>query len=227
MKKIFATLLVGMLAVFSFAAFEVTGGYVNTSLVATSAEDPDGDAVAIEGLDDVTMHGISVGANYLFDGLGIEGGALLVGGSFEYYFEQEFVNNDDFAAGVGTADLTSYDPDTTDEFNFDKTKQTQTNLGLNLGYRQSLNAFFPDLPFGMYVQGLFNYYFGLGDEKVVDNTLGFGGGAGANFTVQNLDMNVGADVLFEKPTLSEDYEEVYESEFHFRPKFKVSVGVQF
>jgi hypothetical protein len=55
MKKVFATLLVGMLAVFSFAAFEVTGGYVNTSLVATD----------VTGVTDVTMQGISVGANYL------------------------------------------------------------------------------------------------------------------------------------------------------------------
>jgi hypothetical protein len=195
MKKVFATLLVGMLAVFSFAAFEVTGGYVNTSLVATD----------VTGVTDVTMQGISVGANYLYDGLGVEGGALLVGGSFDYYFPAEFVNND----------VTP-----TDEI-------AQMSLGVNAGYRQSLNAFLPDLPFGMYVQGLFNYSFGLGDDKVVASSLGFGGGAGASFAVQNLDMNVGADVLFEKPTLADDYEDVYKSEFQLRPKFKVYAGVQF
>ena len=194
MKKVFATLLVGMLAVFSFAAFEVTGGYVNTSLVATD----------VTGVTDVTMQGISVGANYLYDGLGVEGGALLVGGSFDYYFEQEFVDET-----LGATNL------------------TQMSLGVNVGYRQSLNAFLPDLPFGMYVQGLFNFSFGLGDDKVIDNTLGFGGGAGASFAVQNLNMNVGADVLFEKPTVAEDYDEIYKSEFQLRPKFKVYAGVQF
>jgi len=195
MKKVFATLLVGMLAVFSFAAFEVTGGYVNSSLVASDT------SVA----SDVTMQGISVGANYLFDGLGVEGGALLVGGSFDYYFPSDFVNND------------------TD----DATDLSQMMLGVNAGYRQSLNAFFPDLPFGMYVQGLFNYSFGLGDTQVVTNSLGFGGGAGASFAVQNLDMNVGADVLFEKPTLADAYNEVYKSDFQLRPKFKIYAGVQF
>lgn len=35
MKKVFATLLVGMLAIFSFGAFEVTGGYVNATLDAS------------------------------------------------------------------------------------------------------------------------------------------------------------------------------------------------
>jgi len=194
MKKVFATLLVGMLAVFSFAAFEVTGGYANASL---EAADPD----AVE---NVTMHGISGGANYLYDGLGVEGGALLVGGSFDYYFEQEFVDET-----LGTTNL------------------TQMSLGLNGGYRQSLNAFLPDLPFGMYVQGLFNYSFGLGDDKVVASSSGFGGGAGANFAVQNLSMNVGADVLFEKPTLAEDYNEIYNDDFQLRPKFKVYAGVQF
>ncbi|PNR98825.1 hypothetical protein X927_07260 [Petrotoga mexicana DSM 14811] len=194
MKKVFATLLVGMLAVFSFAAFEVTGGYVNTSLVATD----------VTGVTDVTMQGISVGANYLYDGLGVEGGALLVGGSFDYYFEQEFVDDT-----LGATNL------------------TQMSVGVNAGYRQSLNAFLPDLPFGMYVQGLFNYSMGLGDAKVVASSLGFGGGAGANFAVQNLNMNVGADVLFEKPTLAEDYNEVYKSEFQLRPKFKIYAGVQF
>jgi len=194
MKKIFATLLVGMLAVFSFAAFEVTGGYVNASLDTDTA-----------GATDVTMHGISVGANYLYDELGVEGGALLVGGSFDYYFPAEFVEND---------------VTTTNEI-------AQMSLGVNAGYRQSLNAFLPDLPFGMYVQGLFNYSLGLGDAKVVASSLGFGGGAGANFVVQNIDMNVGADVLFEKPTLAEDYNEIYKSEFQLRPKFKVYAGVQF
>jgi hypothetical protein len=194
MKKVFATLLVGMLAVFSFAAFEVTGGYVNASL---EAADPDV-------VENVTMHGVSVGANYLYDGLGVEGGALLVGGSFDYYFEQEFVDDT-----LGATNL------------------TQMSVGVNAGYRQSLNAFLPDLPFGMYVQGLFNYSMGLGDAKVVASSLGFGGGAGANFAVQNLNMNVGADVLFEKPTLAEDYNEVYKSEFQLRPKFKVYAGIQF
>jgi hypothetical protein len=199
MKKVFATLLVGMLAVFSFAAFEVTGGYVNTSLVATD----------VSGVTDVMMHGVSVGANYLYDGLGVEGGALLVGGSFDYYFEQEFANNDIITTSDATAAV------------------AQMSLGVNAGYRQSLNAFLPDLPFGMYVQGLVNYSMGLGDAKVVASSLGFGGGAGANFVVQNLDMNVGADVLFEKPTLAEDYNEIYKSEFQLRPKFKVYAGVQF
>ncbi len=194
MKKVFATLLVGMLAVFSFAAFEVTGGYVNASLASTDTDITD----------DVTMHGVSVGANYLYDELGVEGGALLVGGSFDYYFPAEFVNESDVATDL-----------------------SQMSLGVNAGYRQSLNAFLPDLPFGMYVQGLVNYSFGLGDDKVIDNTLGFGGGAGANFVVQNLDMNVGADVLFEKPTLADDYKEVYKSEFQLRPKFKIYAGVQF
>lgn len=199
MKKVFATLLVGMLAVFSFAAFEVTGGYVNTSLVATD----------VSGVTDVMMHGVSVGANYLYDGLGVEGGALLVGGSFDYYFEQEFANNDIITTSDATAAV------------------AQMSLGVNAGYRQSLNAFLPDLPFGMYVQGLVNYSMGLGDAKVVASSLGFGGGAGANFVVQNLDMNVGADVLFEKPTVAEDYNEIYKSEFQLRPKFKVYAGVQF
>ncbi|MDY6896145.1 MAG: outer membrane beta-barrel protein, partial [Thermotogota bacterium] len=192
-KKVFATLLVGMLAVFSFAAFEVTGGYVNASL-----------ATAQNGGTYVTMQGISVGANYLYDGLGVEGGALLGGVSFDYYFPEEFINN-----------LT------------ETTEITQMSLGVNAGYRQSLNAFFPDLPFGMYAQGLFNYSLGLGDPKVVASSLGFGGGAGASFAVQNLDMNVGADVLFEKPTVAEAYDEAYQSEFQVRPKFKVYAGVQF
>ncbi|PNR93531.1 hypothetical protein HWHPT5561_02695 [Petrotoga sp. HWH.PT.55.6.1] len=194
MKKVFATLLVGMLAVFSFAAFEVTGGYVNASLAASDTD------VATS----VMMHGVSVGANYLYDELGVEGGALLVGGSFDYYFPAEFVNESDVATDL-----------------------SQMSLGVNAGYRQSLNAFLPDLPFGMYVQGLVNYSFGLGEDKVVASSLGFGGGAGANFVVQNLDMNVGADVLFEKPTVAEDYDEVYKSEFQLRPKFKVYAGVQF
>ncbi|PNR97296.1 hypothetical protein [Petrotoga olearia] len=200
MKKVFATLLVGMLAVFSFAAFEVTVGYVNTSLAATD----------VDTVEDVTMHGISAGANYLFDGLGVEGGALLVGGSFDYYFPTEFATN---AAVTASATATE--------------EVAQMMVGVNAGYRQSLNAFFPDLPFGMYVQGLFNYSFGLGDDKVLANSLGFGGGAGASFAVQNLDMNVGADVLFEKPTLADAYDEVYKGEFQLRPKFKVYAGVQF
>ncbi|MDK2840483.1 MAG: hypothetical protein PWQ83_2075, partial [Thermosipho sp. (in: thermotogales)] len=126
------------------------------------------------------------------------------GGSFDYYFPAEFVDESEVATDL-----------------------SQMIIGVNAGYRQSLNAFFPDLPFGMYVQGLFNFSFGLGDDKVIDNTLGFGGGAGANFVVQNLDMNVGADVLFEKPTLADDYKEVYKSEFQLRPKFKIYAGVQF
>ncbi len=47
MKKVFAMLLVGMLAVFSFAAFEVTGGYANETL----------DDSLVDDAQDVTMHG--------------------------------------------------------------------------------------------------------------------------------------------------------------------------
>lgn len=217
MKKVFAMLLVGMLAVFSFAAFEVTGGYANATL-----DD------SLELPEDVTMHGISVGANYLFEGLGIEGGALLVGGSFDYYFPAE-VDHDftDVVYPDGTVVPVTI-------------TLSQTGFGVNGGYRQSLNAFLPDLSFGMYVQGLINYFFGtvtegveaeeldLDEEYEVDSSSwGFGGGVGASFVVQNLDMNVGADILFEKVTLShEDWEEDLEAD-QWKPKFKIHVGLQF
>lgn len=187
MKKVLATLVVGMLAVFSFAAFEVTVGYTNTSLTASETS----------AASDVTLHGLSVGANYLYDGLGIEGGSLLVGGTFDYYFPTDFVNNDTDTA----------------------TDVSNMLVGINAGYRHSFDAFF--------VQGLFNYSFGLGDGKVLNSVLSFGGGVGTSFAVQNLDMNVGADVLFEMPTLSDDYKKIYSDEFKFRPAFKVHAGVQF
>jgi hypothetical protein len=187
MKKVLATLLVGMLAVFSFAAFEVTVGYTNTSLTASETS----------AASDVTLHGLSVGANYLYDGLGIEGGSLLVGGTFDYYFPKEFVKDTSGAT------------------------ETVSNMlvGINAGYRHSFDAFF--------VQGLFNYSFGLGDGKVLSSVLSFGGGVGTTFAVQNLDMNVGADVLFEMPTLSDNYKEIYSDELKLRPAFKVHAGVQF
>ncbi|POZ89540.1 outer membrane beta-barrel protein [Petrotoga halophila] len=214
MKKVFATLLVGMLAVFSFAAFEVTGGYTNATL--------DESLTVVQS--DVTMHGISFGANYLFEGLGIEGGALLVGGSFDYYFPSE--DKDVYVIDEVTGETVSV------PMNF-----SQTSFSVNGGYRQSLNVFFPDLAVGMYVQGLFNYSFGTVtagtsveslnlEEEADSSSWGFGGGAGASFVVQNLDMNVGADLLFEKVTLTDFEGTDYEAN-QWKPKFKIHAGLQF
>ncbi len=192
MKKVVVTLVVAVLAVFSFAAFEVTGGYVHASVAASDT------AVA----SDVSFNGLSIGANYLYEDLGfVEGGALVLGGAFDYYFPVE-----------ATVDSTST------EFN-------QMDITLNLGYRQSLNPFLPELPVDVFVEGLFNYSFGLGDNKLVGSTLAFGGGAGAAFVVQNLDVKVGADILFAKPTIVEEYEDYYKNSF--KPKFKVFAGVEF
>lgn len=217
MKKVFATLLVGMLAIFSFAAFEVIGGYANETL----------DATLTYTSSDVTMHGISVGANYLADGLGIEGGALLISGYFDYYFPAEV---DEFVVEGVEIDVTDL-----------STNFSQTSWGINVGYRQGLNPFFPELPFGMYVQGLFNYSFGTVDfnmetsgESVVGiniyseadrSSWGLGGGVGVNFVFQGLDMDVGADVLFEKVTLT--YEETDHEADQWEPKFKIYAGLQF
>ena len=192
MKKVVVTLLVAVLAVFSFAAFEVTGGYVHASVAASDT------AVA----SDVSFNGLSIGANYLYEDLGfVEGGALVLGGAFDYYFPVE--------ATVGATSV---------EF-------TQMDITLNLGYRQSLNPFLPELPVDVFVEGLFNYSFGLGDNKLTGSSLAFGGGAGAAFVVQNLDVKVGADILFAKPTIVEEYKEDYKNSF--KPKFKVFAGVEF
>ncbi|MFY9356708.1 MAG: hypothetical protein WAO60_02260, partial [Defluviitoga tunisiensis] len=164
MKKVVVTLLVAVLAVFSFAAFEVTGGYAHASVAAS-------DTTAAS---NVSFNGLSIGANYLYEDLGfVEGGALVLGGAFDYYFPVE--------ATVGAF--------------------TQMDITLNLGYRQSLNPFLPELPVDLFVEGLFNYSFGLGDAKLTSSSLAFGGGAGAAFVVQNLDVKVGADILFAKPTI--------------------------
>ncbi len=192
MKKVVVTLLVAVLAVFSFAAFEVTGGYAHTSVSSTDT------AVA----SDVSFNGLSIGANYLYEDLGfVEGGALVLGGAFDYYFPVK-----------ATVEATSV------EF-------TQMDITLNLGYRQSLNPFLPELPVDVFVEGLFNYSFGLGDNKLTGSSLAFGGGAGAAFVVQNLDVKVGADILFAKPTIVEEYKEDYKNSF--KPKFKVFAGVEF
>ena len=192
MKKVVVTLVVAVLAVFSFAAFEVTGGYVHASVAASDT------AVA----SDVSFNGLSIGANYLYEDLGfVEGGALVLGGAFDYYFPVE-----------ATVEATSV------EF-------TQMDITLNLGYRQSLNPFLPELPVDVFVEGLFNYSFGLGDNKLTGSSLAFGGGAGAAFVVQNLDVKVGADILFAKPTIVEEYKEDYKNSF--KPKFKVFAGVEF
>ncbi|HOB55248.1 MAG TPA: outer membrane beta-barrel protein [Defluviitoga tunisiensis] len=192
MKKVVVTLLVAVLAVFSFAAFEVTGGYVHASVAASDT------AVA----SDVSFNGLSIGANYLYEDLGfVEGGALVLGGAFDYYFPVK-----------ATVEATSV------EF-------TQMDITLNLGYRQSLNPFLPELPVDVFVEGLFNYSFGLGDNKLTGSSLAFGGGAGAAFVVQNLDVKVGADILFAKPTIVEEYKEDYKNSF--KPKFKVFAGVEF
>lgn len=180
------------------------------------------------------MHGIGFGANYLFEGLGIEGGALLVGGSFDYYFPSEdkvvYVIDEVTGAVVEVP------------MNF-----SQTSFSANGGYRQSLNTFFPDLAFGMYVQGLVNYSFGTvtfdissgtfidlstgesftieEEEEFDSSSWGLGGGFGTSFVVQNFDVNVGADVLFEKVTLTYDDED-FEAD-QWKPKFKIHVGLQF
>ena len=192
MKKVVVTLVVAVLAVFSFAAFEVTGGYVHSSVAAS-------DTAAAS---NVSFNGLSIGANYLYEDLGfVEGGALVLGGAFDYYFPVK-----------ATVEATSV------EF-------TQMDITLNLGYRQSLNPFLPELPVDVFVEGLFNYSFGLGDNKLTGSSLAFGGGAGAAFVVQNLDVKVGADILFAKPTIVDDYKEDYKNSF--KPKFKVFAGVEF
>lgn len=192
MKKVVVTLVVAVLAVFSFAAFEVTGGYVHSSVAAS-------DTAAAS---NVSFNGLSIGANYLYEDLGfVEGGALVLGGAFDYYFPVEATVNA-----------------TTVEF-------SQMDITLNVGYRQSLNPFLPELPVDLFVEGLFNYSFGLGDNKLTGSSLAFGGGAGAAFVVQNLDVKVGADILFAKPTIVEEYKEDYKNSF--KPKFKVFAGVEF
>ena len=192
MKKVVVTLVVAVLAVFSFAAFEVTGGYVHASVAAS-------DTAAAS---NVSFNGLSIGANYLYEDLGfVEGGALVLGGAFDYYFPVEATVNA-----------------TTVEF-------SQMDITLNVGYRQSLNPFLPELPVDLFVEGLFNYSFGLGDAKLTSSSLAFGGGAGAAFVVQNLDVKVGADILFAKPTIVDDYKEDYKNSF--KPKFKVFAGVEF
>ncbi len=124
---------------------------------------------------------------------------------------------------------------------------SQTSFSANGGYRQSLNTFFPDLAFGMYVQGLVNYSFGTvtfdissgtfidlstgesftieEEEEFDSSSWGLGGGFGTSFVVQNFDVNVGADVLFEKVTLTYDDED-FEAD-QWKPKFKIHVGLQF
>jgi hypothetical protein len=192
MKKVVVTLVVAVLAVFSFAAFEVTGGYVHSSVAAS-------DTAAAS---NVSFNGLSIGANYLYEDLGfVEGGALVLGGAFDYYFPVEATVNA-----------------TTVEF-------SQMDITLNVGYRQSLNPFLPELPVDLFVEGLFNYSFGLGDAKLTSSSLAFGGGAGAAFVVQNLDVKVGADILFAKPTIVDDYKKDYKNSF--KPKFKVFAGVEF
>ena len=192
MKKVVVTLVVAVLAVFSFAAFELTGGYVHSSVAAS-------DTAAAS---NVSFNGLSIGANYLYEDLGfVEGGALVLGGAFDYYFPVEATVNA-----------------TTVEF-------SQMDITLNVGYRQSLNPFLPELPVDLFVEGLFNYSFGLGDAKLTSSSLAFGGGAGAAFVVQNLDVKVGADILFAKPTIVDDYKEDYKNSF--KPKFKVFAGVEF
>jgi len=140
-----------------------------------------------------------MGANYLYEDLGfVEGGALVLGGAFDYYFP----------VGANEED-----------------KLTQMDITLNVGYRQGLNPFLPELPVDVFVEGLFNYSFGLGEKKLVKSAIAFGGGAGAAFEVQNLDMKVGADILFAKPTIVDSYKEDYKNSF--KPKFKIFAGVEF
>jgi hypothetical protein len=205
MKKVVVTLVVAVLAVFSFAAFEVTGGYVHSSVAAS-------DTAAAS---NVSFNGLSIGANYLYEDLGfVEGGALVLGGAFDYYFPVEATVNAKPAKPV--------------EF-------SQMDITLNVGYRQSLNPFLPELPVDLFVEGLFNYSFGLGDAKLTSSSLAFGGGAGAAFVVQNLDVKVGADILFAKPTIVDEYKErttivdEYKDFYKnsFKPKFKVFAGVEF
>lgn len=192
MKKVVVTLVVAVLAVFSFAAFEVTGGYVHSSVAAS-------DTAAAS---NVSFNGLSIGANYLYEDLGfVEGGALVLGGAFDYYFPVEAT------------------------VNANPVEFSQMDITLNVGYRQSLNPFLPELPVDVFVEGLFNYSFGLGDAKLTSSSLAFGGGAGAAFVVQNLDVKVGADILFAKPTIVDDYKEDYKNSF--KPKFKVFAGVEF
>jgi len=192
MKKVVVTLVVAVLAVFSFAAFEVTGGYVHSSVAAS-------DTAAAS---NVSFNGLSIGANYLYEDLGfVEGGALVLGGAFDYYFPVEAT------------------------VNANPVEFSQMDITLNVGYRQSLNPFLPELPVDLFVEGLFNYSFGLGDAKLTSSSLAFGGGAGAAFVVQNLDVKVGADILFAKPTIVEEYKEDYKNSF--KPKFKVFAGVEF
>ncbi len=192
MKKVVVTLVVAVLAVFSFAAFEVTGGYVHSSVAAS-------DTAAAS---NVSFNGLSIGANYLYEDLGfVEGGALVLGGAFDYYFPVEAT------------------------VNANPVEFSQMDITLNVGYRQSLNPFLPELPVDLFVEGLFNYSFGLGDAKLTSSSLAFGGGAGAAFVVQNLDVKVGADILFAKPTIVDDYKEDYKNSF--KPKFKVFAGVEF
>lgn len=196
MKKVVVTLVVAVLAVFSFAAFEVTGGYVHSSVAAS-------DTAAAS---NVSFNGLSIGANYLYEDLGfVEGGALVLGGAFDYYFPVE--------VEIG-------EESTKKEF-------TQMDITLNLGYRQSLNPFLPELPVDLFVEGLFNYSFGLGDAKLTSSSLAFGGGAGAAFVVQNLDVKVGADILFAKPTIVDEYKDKDFYKNSFKPKFKVFAGVEF
>ncbi|HOB16046.1 MAG TPA: hypothetical protein PKN74_03085, partial [Defluviitoga sp.] len=128
----------------------------------------------------------------------VEGGALVLGGAFDYYFP----------VGANEED-----------------KLTQMDITLNVGYRQGLNPFLPELPVDVFVEGLFNYSFGLGEKKLVKSAIAFGGGAGAAFEVQNLDMKVGADILFAKPTIVDSYKEDYKNSF--KPKFKIFAGVEF
>lgn len=192
MKKVVVTLVVAVLAVFSFAAFEVTGGYVHSSVAAS-------DTAAAS---NVSFNGLSIGANYLYEDLGfVEGGALVLGGAFDYYFPVEAT------------------------VNANPVEFSQMDITLNVGYRQSLNPFLPELPVDVFVEGLFNYSFGLGDAKLTSSSLAFGGGAGAAFVVQNLDVKVGADILFAKPTIVDDYKKDYKNSF--KPKFKVFAGVEF
>lgn len=192
MKKVVVTLVVAVLAVFSFAAFEVTGGYVHSSVAAS-------DTAAAS---NVSFNGLSIGANYLYEDLGfVEGGALVLGGAFDYYFPVEAT------------------------VNANPVEFSQMDITLNVGYRQSLNPFLPELPVDLFVEGLFNYSFGLGDAKLTSSSLAFGGGAGAAFVVQNLDVKVGADILFAKPTIVDDYKKDYKNSF--KPKFKVFAGVEF
>lgn len=140
MKKVVVTLVIALLAVFSFAAFEVTVGYVHASVAASGTA-----------TDSVSFNGLSMGANYLYEDLGfVEGGALVLGGAFDYYFPVKDVQVE--SAG-------------------DKVDFTQMDITLNVGYRQGLNPFLPELPVDVFVEGLFNYSFGLGEKKLVKSAI--------------------------------------------------------